>query len=183
MSTSAIGTLLQILMIIIAVIIIRNKDNLKIIIFFSVFSLITASLYFFNNAPDVALAEVAIGSAITPLIFIISISKQKDFIVIKHTKDDFFSHSLTKTGEGYKFLKDFTMHYDLKLNIYNNRFGSISGIFRSRNIDLIIDKSSITGKYILKGKESSILMNKLEQMALEEPYIEIVKISEGETYD
>lgn len=183
MNFATIGFLLQILMIILAIIIITNKDNLRIIIFFSVFSLITASLYFFNNAPDVALAEVAIGSAITPLIFIISISKQKDFIVIKHTKDDFFSQSLSKTGEGYKFLHDFAKHYDLKLNIYNRNLGSVVGIFRSRNVDLIIDKSPNTGKYILKGKESSILMNKLEQMALEEPMIEIVKISEGETYD
>lgn len=183
MSFATIGFFLQILMIILALIIITNKNNLRIIIFFSAFSLITASLYFFNNAPDVALAEVAIGSAITPLILIISISKQRDFIVIKHTKDDFFNHSLAKTGEGYKFLHDFTKHYDLKLNIYNRNLGSIIGIFRSRNIDLIIDKSPNTGKYILTGKESSILMNKLEQMALDQPLIEIAKISEGETYD
>ncbi|WP_432666465.1 DUF4040 domain-containing protein [Wukongibacter baidiensis] len=180
---STIGILLQILMIIIALIIISNKDNLKIIIFFAVFSLITASLYFFNNAPDVALAEVAIGSAITPLIFIISISKQKDFIVINHTKDDFFSHNLRKTGEGYKFLHDFTKHYDLKLKVYDNNLGSVVGIFRSRNVDLIVDNSPDIGKYILKGKVSSILMNKLEQLAINEPLIEIVKINEGETYD
>ncbi len=180
---ATIGILLQILMIIIALIIISNKDNLKIIIFFAVFSLVTASLYFFNNAPDVALAEVAIGSAITPLIFIISISKQKDFIVINHTEDDFFCHGLTETGDGYKFLQNFTEHYNLKLNLYSSSSGSIVGIFRSRNVDLIIDKSPSAGKYILKGKESNILMNKLEQLSLKEPLIEIMKINEGETND
>ncbi len=183
MSLNTIGTLLQILMIIIVLVIIMSKDNLRIIVFFSVFSLITASLYFFNSAPDVALAEVAIGSAITPLIFIISISKQKDFIVINHSEDDFFDNDLDKIGHGYKFLHDFAKHYDLKLNIYHSNLDNISGIFRSRNVDLIIDKSPATGIYTLKGKESSTLMSKLEQMALEEPFIEIFKTSEGETYD
>lgn len=180
---AAIGILFQILMIIIAFIIILTKDNLRIIIFFAVFSLITASLYFFNHAPDVALAEVAIGSAIIPLIFIISISKQKDFVVINHTEDDFSDQSLSEAGKVYEFLDSFAKHYDLKLKIYNNKLGSIVGIFRSRNVDLIVDKSSKTNKYILTGKESSILMHRLEQLATEEPLIEIVKINEGETND
>ncbi|MCG8482493.1 MAG: DUF4040 domain-containing protein [Clostridia bacterium] len=180
---AAIGILFQILMIIIAFIIIKTKDNLRIIIFFAVFSLITASLYFFNYAPDVALAEIAIGSAIIPLIFIISISKQKDFIVINHTEDDLLNNGFAEAGKVYQLLNDFAKHYDLKLKIHNNKLGSIVGIFKSRNVDLIVEKSTDARKYILKGKESSILMHKLEQLATQEPLIEIVKINEGETND
>ncbi len=65
----------HILLIIILVAIILSNENLKIIIYSSVFSLICAILYFLYSAPDVALAEAAIGSAIVPLIYIISISK------------------------------------------------------------------------------------------------------------
>lgn len=63
------------LLIIILIVIIFSKENLKIVIYSSVFSLICAILYFLYNAPDVALAEAVIGSAIVPLIYIISISK------------------------------------------------------------------------------------------------------------
>ena len=63
------------LLIIILIVIIFSKENLKIVIYSSVFSLICAILYFLYSAPDVALAEAAIGSAIVPLIYIISISK------------------------------------------------------------------------------------------------------------
>ena len=68
---------LQVLLIFLSIFIIRSKNNLKAIIFFSTFSLVTASFYYFLKAPDLALAEAAIGSAIIPLIYIIAISKQR----------------------------------------------------------------------------------------------------------
>lgn len=175
-----IGNLMQVLLIIIAVVIIISKNNIKLVVFFSLFSLITAILYYLNNAPDVALAEVAIGSAIMPLIFIVSISKQQEFIVINHTKDNFLDSDM---GMGYNLLVDFTKHYNLKLKIYNIELNDLRGIFRSRNADLIVEKSQYDDKYILKGKESTVLMNKLEQMIKDVQYIDIIKMSEDETYD
>lgn len=63
------------LLILILLIIISTEDNLKVVIYVSMFSVISGILYYLYSAPDVALAEVAIGSAIVPLIYIISISK------------------------------------------------------------------------------------------------------------
>ena len=179
---ATIETLLQFLLIITTLVIIFSKNNLKIIIFFSASSLITASLYFFNKAPDVALAEVAIGSAITPLIFLMAITRQKDFVVINRTEDDFFNKGLSRTGDGYRFLEKFTEHYQLKLSIYNKKLANGIGVLRSGDVDLTIQMCPSTKKYLLKGKESNILMNKLEQMALEEPLIEILKVR-GEISD
>ncbi|EOD01866.1 hypothetical protein L21TH_0052 [Caldisalinibacter kiritimatiensis] len=158
---------------------------MKSIIFFSAFSLATASLYYFFKAPDLALAEAAIGSAIIPLVYIIAISKQREFLVISRiNKDDIFLyHSGNTKGKGYKLLEDFTKHYNLKLVISRGNYDDLHGIFRSRNIDLVIEKCRDTGKYILKGKKTSVLMNKLEQITRDEQEIEVVKIEEGEMDD
>lgn len=175
-----IGNMMQLLLIIITVVIIKSKNNIKLVVFFSLFSLITAILYYFNKAPDVALAEIAIGSAIMPLIFIVSISKQSEFVVINHTEDDFLDSNI---GTGYELLMDFTKHYNLKLKIYDIELDSLKGIFRSKNVDLIVEKSESENKYVLKGKGSTVLMIKLEQMIKNMPDINIVKISEDETHD
>lgn len=174
--------LLQLLLILISVLIVISKNNLKIVIFFSTFSLVSASLYYFLNSPDLALAEAAIGSAIIPFIFIISISKQSEFLVVSHINKD--EHFLDiRKGRGFKILSDFTKHYNLKLVINNSKDDELYGIFRSRNVDLVVEKCSESGKYLLKGKKTSILMNKLEQMTKNDVDIEVVKIEEGEMDD
>lgn len=172
--------IMQLLLIIIAIIIVKSKNNIKLVVFFSLFSLVATVLYYFNKAPDVALAEVAIGSAIMPLIFIVSISKQREFVVMNHTGDNFLD---SKDGIGYQLLIDFTKHYDLKLKVYNIELDNLKGTFRNRNADLIVEKSLSENKYFLKGKESTVLINKLEQMIENIPNIDIIKISEAETYD
>lgn len=174
--------LLQLLLILISVLIVISKNNLKIVIYFSTFSLVCASLYYFLNSPDLALAEVAIGSAIIPFIFIISISKQRQFLVISHiSKDEHFLDN--RKSRGFDILYDFTKHYNLKLVINNSNDDELYGIFRRRNVDLVVEKCSKTGKYIFKGKKSSILMNKLEQLTKNDMEIEVVKIEEGEMDD
>ncbi|MCY6369141.1 Na(+)/H(+) antiporter subunit B [Clostridium ganghwense] len=179
-----IEIILQIIMIIIAITIVRTKNNLKLIILFSAFSLMAASLYFMYKAPDVALSEISIGSAIIPLIFIVAISKQKEFIVINHLKDDFLKYNGNDyIGKGYEILNDFCNHYDLKLKIFDSNENQIRGIFRKNNVDLIVDKCPNTNNYILKGKESSILMNKLEQITKHIDDITIIKVGENETVD
>lgn len=177
--------LLQILLIFLAIYIIISRNNLKVIVSFSVFSLVTASLYYFFRGPDLALAEAAIGSAIIPLIYIIAISKQREFLVISHIskKDIFLSSNKDTMGNGYKLLDDFTKHYNLKLVINHGKYDELYGIFRSRNIDLVIEKCKETGKYILKGKKTSLLMNKLEQLANDEDKIVVIKLEEGEMDD
>ncbi len=170
---------LQIVLIIIAIAIVLHKNNRTIIILVAAFSLVSASLYIINNAPDVAIAEVAIGSAIIPLIFVISISRQREFIVLDRAMDDFIISDNQLTGFGYVFLHRFTEFYHLELNICNDpnlcdwRAGPDQVLCEKTNIDLIVSKDEESGKYILKGKESSLLMNKLQQMAEDYENIEV----------
>ncbi|MGS0973764.1 MAG: Na(+)/H(+) antiporter subunit B [Candidatus Izemoplasmataceae bacterium] len=180
---------LQILLIIIAIAIVVHKNNGTIIILITSFSLVTASLYVINNAPDVAIAEVAIGSAIIPLIYVISISRQREFIVLDRAMDDFIRKTFDKEGDGYRLLRDFSEYYKLELNISNDpelcSYGPDKDqvICEKTNVDLIIQKDEKTGEYLLKGKDSSVLMHKLEELASNYPNIKVVRFKDGEFGD
>ncbi|MGV8144955.1 MAG: Na(+)/H(+) antiporter subunit B [Alkaliphilus sp.] len=172
---------LYITLLVILIIMIMEKNILNTIVFFSVFSLILAFLYFYNKAPDVALAEIAIGSAILPLIFIISISKQKEYVVISKVKDDFIN---SKDGEfcgyGYDILKEFTKSYKLNLTIvFDEHFEleqSVTGVFKKIVVDLIVEKGIKNDIYILKGRRSSLLLNKLNELIQEYDNIVLLKM-------
>jgi uncharacterized MnhB-related membrane protein len=180
MEIITLANFFQILLIIITVALVASKNNTVIAILFSVSSLFIAILFFLNKAPDVALAEIAVGSAIMPLILIMTISKQREYVVITHVKDDFFD---SLTGEGRKVLENFADHYNLKLQIYDRDIDNIKGIFREKNVDLIIDRSDDKKTFYLRGKKSSLLINKLENMAKNVDNIEIIKEEEVETND
>ena len=53
------------------------KDLLNAVIASSAVSLITAILFYFLQAPDVAMAEASIGTALVIVIFIIAIKKTR----------------------------------------------------------------------------------------------------------
>ena len=55
------------------------KDLLNAVIATAFVSLIAAILFYFLQAPDVAMAEASIGAALTTAIFVIAIRKTKRF--------------------------------------------------------------------------------------------------------
>ncbi len=176
---------LQILLIMIAFAIVIHKNNGTIIILIASFSLVTASLYVINNAPDVAIAEVAIGSAIIPLIYVISISRQREFIVLDKAMDDFIIRDNALTGIGYVILKRFSDFYHLELNITNDPMYYKEGASKDQvlteqtNVDLIITKDPQNENgYVFKGKASNVLMNKLEELIKDYDNIRIVKFKD-----
>lgn len=180
MEMVSIGNLVQVFLIIILLVLVASSDGVLIAILFSLFSLFVSMLFVLNHAPDVAMAEIAIGSAIMPLILIISISKQKEFLVDDRVGDGFASN---EDREGYRLLMRFTKHYNLNLKICRNGMCDISGVFRKDHVDLIVEKAFDGEKYLFKGKKSSILMNRLEMVAKEFPQISVVSIEESEEYD
>lgn len=176
--------ILNILLIIIAIFIVRENNNLKLVLYMCVFSLICASLYYMYKAPDVALAEAAIGSAIIPLIYIVAISRQKEFIVINDAKDDFLlMDSENNTGDGNVILENFCNEYGFELILLDQIDAGIAGVFREINVDLIVEKSLETGKYQFKGKKANLLINRLEQYVKDNENIQIVRIEERERND
>lgn len=178
-----VAYVLQVLMIIIAIAIVLHKRNFTIIILIATFSLIAAALYIINQAPDVAIAEVAIGSAIIPLIYVISISRQREFIVLDKSRHGFIDPDEELTGEVYELLQDFVQTYDLRLNLCCDISGDEKDLTNQLNVDLIISIDPKTKKYILKGKSSSLLLSKLRKLTKDHPRIEVIVFKDGGVYD
>jgi len=74
-----IVTILTALMLITAIFAAAFKDLLNAAIASSIVSLITAILFYFLQAPDVAMAEASIGTALVIVIFIIAIKKTRRY--------------------------------------------------------------------------------------------------------
>ena len=64
-------------MIILAVAAVLFKDLINAVVVCAAVSLITSILFYFLQAPDVAMAEAAIGAGLTTAIFIIAIRRTK----------------------------------------------------------------------------------------------------------
>lgn len=174
-----VNYVLLIMLLIITTAMVIEKNNTKVVIYFSVFSLIAASLYFYNHAPDVALAEIAVGSAFIPLIFLIAISKQRTFTIMTVTDQPFIYIEL---------FNDFCRDENLKLKVISSdevlyEAPSIHGVFRRQDVDLIIDYSDENERFDMTGKKSNVLINKLEKQSKQYPGMRIIRIEDQETED
>lgn len=178
-----VSYLLQMILIVIAIAVVIHKRNFTIIILIATFGLVAASLYIINKAPDVAIAEVAIGSAIIPLIYVISISRQREFIVLDRTNDGFIEYGFELSGEGYQILSDFVKEFDLSLNICVDIHGQAKKLIEELNVDLIVTKDEKTQQYVFYGKASSVLMTKLKNQVKDKPYIKIITLKEEKKND
>lgn len=174
---------LQIFLIIVAVAIVLHKSKFTIIILISVFSLIAATLYMMNQAPDVAIAEVAINAAIIPLIYVISISRQREFIVLDKIRHGFVDPNEKLTGEVYELLLAFTKKHNMKLNVCCDISGTEEVLTRDLNVDLILDKMPDSEIYILKGRSSNLLLARLKEGAKDMDHIKVETIEDGDALD
>ena len=172
--------ILMVLLLLITISIIREKNNFKLVILFSGFSLIAASIYFYNNALDVALAEIAVGSAFIPLIFLIAISKQRTFSVMNNTNSEF---------EYMDSLIEFCKEENLELKFFNENLivndeaKSIHGAFRRKDIDLIIQFNHRKNRYEILGKKSNVMIKKYQELTKKNNRIHVIRISDMETVE
>jgi len=177
-----VATILQIFLIVIALTVIFHKQNFTIIIFISAFGLIAALLYAINQAPDVAIAEVAIGSAIIPLIYVISIARQREYIVLDRVNHQDFEFN-EENAKVYELLNQFVLDHDLKLNVCSNIPGDEYTLTDELNVDLIISFDSKKKTFVLKGKKSSILIDHLKEASKELTFVEVVGLKDGGQID
>jgi len=176
---STIIIILQIMLIFLILIILKEDHYLRMIIFYAAFSLISAVLYYFFNAPDVALAELAIGCAFIPLMFIIAISKQREFIIIFHPTNETFVNDFGKQCKyEYDLLYIFCLENKLSLKVYDSKEITVEGVFRPKNADIIIDKEN--EKYVFKLKETNALTHQFINLIKESRRIDVRWIEEHE---
>ncbi len=180
-----LDTLLFSVIVILAVVVIRTNNNLLLIMYFSLFSFASAAAYFVMHAPDIALAEVAIGSAFIPLVYLITIGKQKVFTVV------FFDGEVGEHGSldfetirrFYIVLDKFCIDYGLSLNLINRptRYNTtVHGVFRPGNIDLICVFSPETECIEVRGNASNMMLNNLEVRLHEDGHILWKRVTDNE---
>jgi uncharacterized MnhB-related membrane protein len=64
-----------ILLILLGVLSLQFKDLLNAIICLAVFSLLSSLLFYYLHAPDVAIAEAAVGAGVATVLFVVIIGK------------------------------------------------------------------------------------------------------------
>ncbi|WP_025436281.1 Na(+)/H(+) antiporter subunit B [Peptoclostridium acidaminophilum] len=175
--------LLLLIVALIAVAIVVHTDLFNIVILYSIFSLLCATLYLVYMAPDVALAEAAIGSAFVPMIFIVAISKQREFIVLSRLEDGFLSAGSdgSRPGRGYVILKALCRQYGLKLVLCPSGEEKACRILARSSADIFVYEED--GEYIMEGKGSSLIMERLSHMLIDHEDISLVLTGDDENYD
>lgn len=180
--------LLLLVLIIVSIVIVWEENNLHLIIYFSIFSFTTASIYFLNQALDIALAEIAVGCAFVPLIYLVTVSKQNTFTVL--IDNEFLHDQNYKNNELYKklifLLEDFCDYYTLELNIITKKvryYPTVQGIFRPGNIDLIASLDEQTNQLVITGNRSNIMIPRLDMMIRKYKNIDLIKVDEYEGLD
>ncbi|MCT4634407.1 MAG: DUF4040 domain-containing protein [Firmicutes bacterium] len=175
--------LLIILLIFYIVAIYNTKDNLNTIIIFSIFSFTSASLYFLNSAPDIALAEIAIGCAFVPLIYTIAIFKRKVLTVVFYNEllDGTRSGTYMQVLDFYKLLDEFCDFYDFKLKLVTHPKGynpTVHGIFRVGNVDILASIKNEDRKIKIWLNSKNIMYMRMEDLAKKYENIEVIKVDD-----
>jgi putative multicomponent Na+:H+ antiporter subunit B len=178
-----LGILFQLFLIVTALAVVFHKNHFTIIILMSVFSIIAATLYMINQAPDVAIAEVAINAAIIPLIYVIAISRQRELIVYDKLHHGTIDPNQPLVGDIYQYLEGFSQKHKLKLNICCDLDGDDRALFKDLNVDLLVDLDTSKQQYILKGKNSNVLMKKMMKDLKGKANVRFEMMEEGEYLD
>ena len=180
-----IEIILIIMMFGVSIIMILEKNNLNLIIYYFVFSFLAASLYFLSKAPDIALAEIAVGCAFVPIIYIIAISKQNKFNVLLYDGEEALNNLEYRQyyDELYFFLSDFCSEYGLELNIITKKikyYPTVHGVFRPGNVDLIAAFNTDEEVLWIIGNKSNLMYPKLETISHSYENIMIVRVADDE---
>jgi energy-converting hydrogenase B subunit D len=79
MVSNAVMDTLQIVVLVLvaagALLVVRTKDRVRLVIVLSVYGILLAVLFFAFQAPDVALSEITVGAVALPLILLLAIAK------------------------------------------------------------------------------------------------------------
>ncbi len=69
--------IILLIILVLAILSLQFKDLLSAIISLAAFSLMLSLLFYYLHAPDVAIAEAAVGAGVTTILFVLVISRTK----------------------------------------------------------------------------------------------------------
>ena len=73
---------LHLLIIMFAIMAVQTQKLRIAVIFLAVFSTLSSLLYLLNNAPDVAVAEIIVGSSISTILYLVALQKYNIFRIL-----------------------------------------------------------------------------------------------------
>ena len=172
-----LNDLLLLIMLVTIVGITRESNNYKLILYAAFFSFAGACLYFINGAPDLALAEIAIGCAFIPLIFTIAIMRQNTFTVVFFSDEGQPAYCDPQVLIEFMGIAEvFCGRHQLKLKIVTHPKSyepSVRGIFRLGNTDLIAHYIEEEKQLHVWGNKGNRLIPELFEAFIEHPYIQM----------
>ncbi len=149
------------ILVVLLAIIILHINNLRIaVIYLSVFSLFSSAIYIFIGAPDVAIAEAAIGVSLSTVLYLVAIKKYRSFRIYYNIQ------SQNGDGEDVRFNRErlkkyidlFLVQREVELEIVNKE-EKFDDIENSYDYDIIIFQHD--GFIKIYGEKSNYLYEKL----------------------
>ena len=108
-----------IMLVLLALVTLEIKNLLNAVIVLGAFSLVLSLIFYYLHAPDVAIAEAAIGSGFTTIIFLLAIKKRGILIMLTypHSRFFFYDQEGKPTGLDYDILFLFARTLDVELEV------------------------------------------------------------------
>lgn len=143
------------------------QNNYHVILYTALFSFCAASIYFISAAPDLALAEAAIGCAFIPLVYTIAIRRQNTFTVVFFSQEDSSAYCPPELLiEFMGIAEGFCSQKGLKLRVKTHPealANTSRGIFTLGNTDLVASYVSSENRLHLWGNEANKLLPELAE--------------------
>lgn len=104
---------------VLALVALEIKNLLSAVIVLSAFSLVLSLVFYFLHAPDVAIAEAAVGSGFATIIFLIAIKKRGVLIMLTYPHSRFFYYDDKNQPAGldYDILSLFAKKLGIELEV------------------------------------------------------------------
>lgn len=157
------------IMLFINMMMIIERNRVKMLLYFSSYSLIASILYFIYKAPDVALSEIVIGVAFIPLILSIGISKQQSINVLFHVK----SSSVAENIHRYCNVND--LRYNQITSGQLEKYYAV-GVFSTITVDAVVSGSD--DGVIIEVNEGSTLYEDFRNLFFGSEYVDVRKVEE-----
>jgi len=170
-----------------------TENNFRLILYFAAFSLTAAGLYMLLHAPDIALAEIAVGCAFVPLIYTIAVMKQTTLNVVVKPARAVKASDAAETADGgltSERLEAFMVEigrfcelYGLEAKLVGGLEGretTVAGIFRPSSPDLLIDYDPARDIIQVEGNEHNSMIESLERWLKQTAGVEFVGVGVSE---
>lgn len=149
-------------LILFSILALNTKRPRNAVIYLGVFSIASAVIFLIYNAPDVALAEAIIGSAISTILFLVVLEKYQVLSIFYRLRHDDEKH-MSYLQENETFISDlinFSSRNELDPHIYYTN-QVVNDLLEQHEFALIVD-DTMDG-FVIYGHEENTLLPNLER--------------------